>query len=94
MKPTDLQPIRGGYHVKTLVDGRCIDVMQMLYNWRLVISSSPKHMTIDHGWCYFGHGSDSEGRPRNMSTAFSAALMAALVWDGRGAPPGFDKEAF
>jgi hypothetical protein len=91
--PVGATPIQGGYHVKDLPDGRCIDVMQQLYNWRLVLST-PEHRICEHGWCYFGHGRDIDGRERNMSTAFLSAMAAAQVWDGQGTPPGFDKEAF
>lgn len=90
---TEGTPIHGGYHVKDLPDGRCIDVLQQLYNWRLVLST-PEHRIIEHGWCYFGHGRDIDGNVRNMSMAFHSAMAAALVWDGQGTPPGFDKEAF
>ena len=92
----DMQPIRGGFHVKTLSDGRCIDVMQQIYNWRLVIGPAghDPYACYEHGWCYFGHGTDADGRPRDMSTAFQAAMLAALAWNGQGTPPGFDKEAF
>lgn len=93
----DMQPLPGGWHVKTLPDGRCVDVMRQLYNWRLVVGPAghdPRD-SYEHGWCYFGHGKDPHtGRPRSMGTAFNAAMIAALTWNGRGAPPGFDKEAF
>lgn len=84
--------IRGGYHVKTLPDGRCVDVLKMLYNWRLVVSE-PTHRFVASGWCYFGHGEDSEGRVRTMDSAMLAAMLAAKAWDGRGEPPGYDKRA-
>jgi hypothetical protein len=84
--------IHGGYHVKTLPDGRCVDVLKMLYNWRVVLSE-PTHQFVAHGWCYFGHGQDSEGRTRTMDSAMVAALFAAKIWDGRGEPPGYDKKA-
>lgn len=90
--------IRGGYHVKDLPGGRCMDVMQQLYNWRLVISNTSfDHGATSgylHGWCYFGHGTDAQGNPRDMSMALHRALSAAMVWDGEGTPPNYDKEAF
>jgi hypothetical protein len=89
----DMQPIRGGFHIKTLPDGHCIDVLEQLYNWRIVLGT-PEHRVYEHGWCYFGFGEDSEGRPRTKATSFSAAMTAALAWNGRGTPPGYDKEAF
>lgn len=32
------EPVMGGYHVKDLPEGRCIDVMKMMYNWRIVLA--------------------------------------------------------
>lgn len=92
----DVRPIHGGFHVKDLPDGRCIDVMQQLYNWRLVIGPSDHdpYACYEHGWCYFGHGRDIDGNMRNMNTAYHSAMVAALIWDGQGTPPGYDKEAF
>jgi hypothetical protein len=91
----ELTPIMGGYHVKDLPDGRCVDVMQMMYNWRLVVSLPfpSSHVQIEHAWCYFGHGLDAEGHPRSMELAFLAAIAAARVFDGQGSPVGADKQA-
>lgn len=86
-------PIDGGWHIKHLGDGRCVDVMKMLYNYRIV-TSCPGHQWNEHGWCYFGHGVDSNGTPRTMATAKAAAFLAAAAWDGDGDPPGHDKQAF
>lgn len=87
------ETIPGGWHIKTRDDGeRCIDVMQMIYNYRIVLSY-PGHRVIEHGWCYFGHGEDADGRPRTMGAALLAAVSAALVWDGYGEPVGYDKQA-
>jgi hypothetical protein len=90
-----VQQIDGGWHVKVRDDGEfCIDVMQMLYSYRIVISpTEPQHMLIEHGWCYFGHGVDAEQKPRSMHGAMLAAMTAACAWDGYGVPPGFDKQA-
>lgn len=91
------QEIDGGYHIKDRDDGRyCIDVIKMMYNWRIVRTvkdGAPDHMFIDSGWCMFGHGVDSSGNERTMETAKRKAIMIALVWDGYGDPPLFDKKA-
>lgn len=92
----DMEEITGGWCVKTSEDGTyCIDVMQMIFNYRVVRSSiSPsgtRHMTYDAGYCYFGHGEDEAGRPRTMATALTAAVLAAQAWDGTGHPAGYDK---
>ncbi len=86
-------PIDGGWHIKDLGNGLCVDVMKMLYNYRIV-TSSPGHRWNEHGWCYFGHGIDSSGTARTMATAKAAAFLAAAIWDGDGDPPGHDKQAF
>lgn len=90
-------PIPGGVHVKVRSDGKyCIDVLRMLYNYRIVLSPvHPKpHEQVAHGWCFFGHGSTADGHPRTMESAWFAATCAAAVWDGYGDPPGFDKKTF
>lgn len=96
MEISDLEPIDGGWHVKIRDDGQyCIDILPMLYSFRVVLSvvSPGPHMFIEHGWCYFGHGSTDTGRPRTMEGALLKAVLAAQVWDGHGAPLGFDKQA-
>lgn len=90
--------IPGGLCVKRLDDNPewCIDVMRMMFNWRVVVSP---HNGGDHrmhvaGFCYFGHGLDDGGDVRTMDTAYIRALGAAWLWDGTGTPVGFDKQAF
>lgn len=63
--------IEGGYHVKDLPDGKCVDVMRMLFNWR-VVRCDVRHISYDRGWCYAGTG---------LETAI-LAMGAALEWDG------------
>lgn len=84
--------IPGGWHIKDRGDGMCIDVLQMIYNYRVVLSY-PGHQQIQHGWCYFGHGVGSDGVPRTMEAAKLAAVLAAWAWDGYGEPAGYDKQA-
>lgn len=72
----DLTPIDGGY---------CVDVLRMVYNWRLVVTSRPAdepqhgHCGIIAGWCYFGHGHSEDGRARTMASAHLAAVTAATA---------------
>lgn len=96
MNMSTTNPIEGGYCVKRLPDGRCIDVLRMAFNWRVVLTAatSEPHQLLDAGFCYFGHGETPEGVPRTMHSAFLAAMAAARVWDGTGEPPGYDKRAF
>lgn len=96
---TDLPAIDGGWCVKVLPDGSaCVDVLKMLFNYRVVISPRSAHgaehpESYSRGCCYFGHGHDVEGAPRSMPGAFLAAVAAARVWGGTGDPHGFDKRA-
>lgn len=94
----DLQPIYGGFHVKDAADGyHCIDVLQMLYGWRLVrcekFPGEKEHWLLNGAWCYFGAGADDYGLPRTMEQAFVNAVLAAHAWDGSGQPEGFNKVA-
>jgi len=85
-------PIDGGWRVKTLPNGKTVDVLRMMFNYRVVLSR-PDGVNIDHGWCYFGHGRTEDGKERTMETAKVAAILAASDWDGTGSPAGFDKQA-
>ncbi|WP_336794184.1 hypothetical protein [Gordonia malaquae] len=90
-------PIVGGYCIKRLSDTHCVDVLTMMFNYRIVRSPRGEHEShdmIDGAWCYFGHGVDDDGRDRTMPGALLRAHAAALVWDGTGPPVGFDKEVF
>lgn len=93
----NLEPIDGGWRVKISDDGRhYIDVLRMLYNWRLVTTPIHDQSGYSRGWCYFGHGDGpfaATGEARTMEIAFRNAVMAAWVWDGSddSEPPGYDK---
>lgn len=81
-----LTPIDGGYRVRTSDDGRhYIDVLRMIYNWRVATTPVDEPMFIDRAWCYFGTGEQS----------FRKAVLAALAWDGSddSEPVGYDKRA-
>lgn len=98
MKAIELTPIDGGFCVKRADDRRCIDLMRMLFSWRIVLTVRPDdpfepHALIEHGWCYFGHGVDDLGHPRTMQAAFLRALAAIEIWDGTEMPPDYDKQA-
>ena len=94
-----LTPIPGGFCVKMADDGiHCIDVLQMMYGWRLMLTCArpgrKRHQSADKAWCYFGTGNDPEtGLPRSMEQAFVTAMLAAKAWDGYGEPAGFNKVA-
>lgn len=81
----ELAPIEGGFHVKpAAVEGLCIDVMRMIFNWR-VVRSDHTHWFMDRGWCYQGTG----------RATFLRALGAAIAWDGADntQPTGWIKRA-
>lgn len=67
-----LTPLEGGYHVKALPDGLCVDVMRMIFNWRIVRSDDQHHIGYDRGWCYRGTG----------TSTLRLAVSQALAWDG------------
>lgn len=80
-----LVPVLGGFRVKT-TETHHIDVMKMIFNWRVVMTPLDNPMVYDHGWCYFGTGADTLMR----------AVMAAWAWDGaeNTSPSHYDKQAF
>lgn len=95
----DLTPIPGGVCVRRLDEHRCIDVLELFYGQRLVISHRPAdephdgYEYIEQAWCYYGHGYAESGELRTKHTALLAAVAAAHVWDGTDPPPGANKRA-
>lgn len=81
---TPVTMVDGGLRVKETETG-WVDVMRMIFNWR--ITRTPKAMpeTFDRGWCYYGTGHG----------VLLRAVRAALEWDGGDdtEPPGWDKNA-
>jgi hypothetical protein len=83
---TALQPCDGGgFRVKE-TETHWVDVVPMIYNWRLARTPKDSPLTYDRGWCYYGTGTAS----------FTAAVLAAMAWDGAddSSPDGWDKNAF
>lgn len=71
--------ITGGWCVKRLPekDGtpRCIHVMEMAFNFRIVRSIGECDHTFssyDRGWCYVG----------KVKEVFTMAILQAVTWDG------------
>lgn len=77
-----LTRIDGGYRIKE-TETHYIDVVLMLYNWRVTRTPKASPLTYDRGWCYFG---------TDWSTLLLAA-MAAYAWDGADdtEPKGWNK---
>lgn len=79
-----------GLRVKTVArdaarpDGRQVhvDLLCMIYNWRLVTTPVESPYECERGWCYLG--------PRS----FTHALLAAIAWDGTDTttPDGWYKD--
>ena len=68
---TALQPCDGGgFRVKE-TETHWVDVVPMIYNWRLARTPKDSPLTYDRGWCYYGTGTAS----------FTAAVLAAMAWD-------------
>lgn len=63
--------IDGGYRIKETAT-HYIDVMEMIFNWRIVTTPIACPMVYDRGWCYQGIG----------LAGFLPAALAALAWDG------------
>jgi hypothetical protein len=83
-KSVTVSGIDGGFHVKDLPSGGCVDVLRMIYNWRVVRSqrhpTTGEHMFMDRGWCYQGTG---------LKTLLTA-VFAADEWDGADSTePGY-----
>lgn len=62
-----------------------IDVVPMIFNWRIATTSKSCPLVYDRGWCYRGTGPDT----------FVAAVLAAWAWDGddETEPAGYFKRA-
>lgn len=79
-----LDKIDGGYRVKT-VGNYHVDVLSMIFNWRISVSHVDAPGWPVRGWCYQGTG---------LAGLLPCAL-AAIVWDGMAntEPPGYFKRA-
>lgn len=79
-----ISQVSGGLRVKE-TETAWVDVMRMIYNWRVVrvLKDSPE--TVDRAWCYYG---------TDIATLLRA-VEAAIAWDGGDgtAPAGWDKDA-
>lgn len=62
-----------------------IDVVPMIWNWRVCRTPKASPLTYDRAWCFYGTGVAS----------FTAAALGAKAWDGGDdtSPPGWDKNA-
>lgn len=74
----------GGWRVKETAT-HYVEVIPMLYNWRLVRTPKVSPLTYDRGWCYQGTG----------PATFTTVVLAAWAWDGSDEtePAGYFKRA-
>lgn len=77
-----IEMIDGGYRVAE-TDTHYIDVMRMLFNWRIAEVPKSCPMTIDRFWCYAGTGPGT----------LLSAVVAAQLWplSGNPEPAGWNK---
>lgn len=75
-------PILGGWRVAE-TDTHYIDVMQMLFNFRITSTPRDSPFTYDGGWCYVGRGRQT------LLRAHAAACAWAL--EGGPEPKGWNK---
>lgn len=76
--------IDGGLRVKD-TGTAYVDVMRMIFNWRVARTPKDHPESVDRAWCYYGTGTETLLR----------AVAAARDWDGGDdtAPRGWDKNA-
>lgn len=72
----------GGYRVKE-TETHWVDVVRMIYNWRVARTPKDAPWRYDRGWCYAG----------TDPASFITAVLAALAWDGADStePAGWNK---
>lgn len=61
---------------KALSDGRIVELMRMLFNYRIYVRWPDQVSTYEDCWCY--------QNPTDARLAFDA-------WNGEGEPPGWNK---
>lgn len=83
-----LEVIPGGLRIKE-TETHYIDVIEMIYSWRVVRTPKSCPESYDRGYCYFGF---KEGGSK--ATALFVAVLAAYAWDGADDtdPEAFDKK--
>lgn len=73
---------RGCYTVKA-TENWLVEIMPMMYNYRVVLTPIGQLDGWEHGWCYFG---------KNFVTMLRAFLAArAFDPETQSAPEGYDK---
>lgn len=63
--------------------GYLVELVPMIYNWRVVLTPADDTYGWDFGWCYFGTDRDTFARAWLAAERFDLETMAE--------PEGFDK---
>lgn len=84
----EITVIDGGFRLKE-TETHWIDVIEMIYSWRVVRTPKDCPDVYDRGYCYFGFKED-----RTKQTAMLIAVAAAWEWDGADDtdPAAYDKK--
>jgi hypothetical protein len=79
---TEVTPVDGGFRVKE-TDTCHVDVLRMIYNWRIARTPKDRPWSYDRHWCYAGTTWETLIR----------AVRAAAEWDGADGtdPEGWSK---
>lgn len=79
---TEITAIDGGFRVKE-AGAHQIDVLRMIWSWRIVRTPKASPETYDRHWCYAG----------TSWVTLVTAVQAALEWDGADGtePAGWNK---
>jgi len=79
---TEVTPVDGGFRVKE-TDTRWIDVLRMIYNWRVAVTSKDLPWSYERHWCYAG----------TSFTTLMRAVQAVAEWGGADGtdPEGWNK---
>jgi hypothetical protein len=79
---TEVVPVDGGFRVKE-TETHQIDVLRMLFNWRVATTPKDLPWSYDRHWCYAG----------TSFTTLMRAVQAVADWDGSDGtePEGWNK---
>lgn len=78
----EVTPVDGGFRVKE-TGTHWVDVLRMIYNWRVARTPKDLPFTYDRHWCFAGNG----------WVTLLRAVSAAAEWDGGDGtePEGWNK---
>jgi len=79
---TEVVPVLGGFRVKE-TETHWVDVLRMIYNWRVARTPKDRPETYDRHWCFAG----------TSWVTLITAVHAVTEWDGADEtdPPGWNK---